>query len=297
MSKKKDEITTYKLKKFDLRWIERNSRLAFIGKTKTGKTTVLFDVLYHHRDIPSGICISGTDEGVESYSRVIPDIFVYDKYDKSIVENLIMQQKEKKRVKREYYENKFGRKLTKDEMDKYAKPSPVFLIMDDCLYDKNWVKQEEMRYIFMNGRHNQIFFFLTMQYPMGIPPELRTQLDYIFILRENITKNRDKLFENFAGMFPNKHAFGNVLDNCTENYECMVIANNSQSNKIEDQVFWYKAKIRDDFKICHKKFWDYNRKNYNKRYNDRANQVQMELNKVAKRYGNKKQKILVEKSG
>ena len=38
------------------------------------------------------------------------------------------------------------------------------------------------------------------------------------------------------------------MDQCTENYECLVINNNAKSNKLTDQVFWYKAP-HDDFKI------------------------------------------------
>ena len=36
-------------------------------------------------------------------------------------------------------------------------------------------------------------------------------------------------------------SFCQVMDQCTENYECLVINNNSKSNKLQDQIFWYKA--------------------------------------------------------
>ena len=41
-----------------------------------------------------------------------------------------------------------------------------------------------MRLLFMNGRHWKIILIITMQYPLGIPPNLRTNIDYVFILRE-----------------------------------------------------------------------------------------------------------------
>ena len=41
-----------------------------------------------------------------------------------------------------------------------------------------------MRLLFMNGRHWKIMLIITMQYPLGIPPNLRTNIDYVFILRE-----------------------------------------------------------------------------------------------------------------
>ena len=36
------------------------------------------------------------------------------------------------------------------------------------------------------------------------------------------------------------------MDQCTENYECLVVCNNAKSNKLEDQIFWYKASAMDN---------------------------------------------------
>jgi hypothetical protein len=46
------------------------------------------------------------------------------------------------------------------------------------------------------------------------------------------------------------------MDQTTENYECLVINNNTKSNKLQDQVFWYKAETRPDFKLGSKEFWE-----------------------------------------
>ena len=114
----------------------------------------------------------------------------------------------------------------------------------------------------MNGRHYKILFMITMQYALGIPPNLRTNIDYVFILRENYVSNRKRLYEHYAGMFPTFEMFCQVMDQCTENYECLVINNNAKSNKLSDQVFWYKAEPRPDFKIGGSSYWDYSDKNY-----------------------------------
>ena len=50
-----------------------------------------------------------------------------------------------------------------------------------------------MRSVFMNGRDYKLLFLLTMQYALGIPPNLRTNIDYVFILRENYVSNRKRL--------------------------------------------------------------------------------------------------------
>ena len=86
--------------------------------------------------------------------------------------------------------------------------------------------------------------------------KLKTNIDYVFILREPYINNRKRIWENYAGMFPNFESFAQVMDQCTENYECLVIDNNSKSNKLQDQVFWYKAAKHGDFKLGSKEFWE-----------------------------------------
>jgi hypothetical protein len=100
---------------------------------------------------------------------------------------------------------------------------------------------------------------ITMQYPLGIPPTLRTNIDYVFILREPYIKNRRIIYENYAGMFPTFESFCQIMDQCTENYECLVIDNNAKSNKLEDQIFWYKASTHPAFKLGSKEFWELSR--------------------------------------
>jgi len=46
------------------------------------------------------------------------------------------------------------------------------------------------------------------------------------------------------------------MDQTTENFECLVINNNSKSNKLHDQIYWYKAEDHPAFKLGSKEFWD-----------------------------------------
>jgi hypothetical protein len=63
-------------------------------------------------------------------------------------------------------------------------------------------------------------------------------------------------------MFPTFEMFCQVMDQCTEDYECLVINNNSKSNKLHDQVYWYKAESHPDFKIGGPEFWKFSDENY-----------------------------------
>ena len=42
-----------------------------------------------------------------------------------------------------------------------------------------------------------LLFLLTMQYALGVPPNLRTNIDYTFILREPYIANRKRIYENY----------------------------------------------------------------------------------------------------
>jgi len=69
-------------------------------------------------------------------------------------------------------------------------------------------------------------------------------------------------------MFPTFEIFCQVMDQCTEDYHCLVIHNNAKSNKLEDQVFWYKAAPHSDFKIGAQEFWNHHSNKYNSNIED-----------------------------
>jgi hypothetical protein len=243
---------TLELHKFNLRSItfkpdeSKGPVIVLIGRRDTGKSFLVRDLLFHHQDIPVGIVISGTEAGNGFYKNHVPKLFIHHEYNTMLIENVMRRQKAVlKQMERDVAQY---RRSTIDPR--------TFVILDDCLYDDKWTRDKLMRGLFMNGRHWKIMLIITMQYPLGIPPALRTNIDYVFVLREPTMNLREKIWRNYASMFPTLESFSSVLDQTTENYECMVIRNNTQSNKLSDQVFWYKAESRPDFRLGSKEFWD-----------------------------------------
>ena len=93
----------------------------------------------------------------------------------------------------------------------------------------------------MNGRHWKIMLII-VQYPLGIPPNLRTNIDYVFILREPYIANRKRIWK-IMQVCLTFESFCQVMDQCTENFECLVINNNAKSNKLTDKFNGIKLKI------------------------------------------------------
>lgn len=249
----------FQIKKFNMDMLKdrcevdsrKSPMIVLIGKKDTGKSFLVRDILFHtQHEFPIGTVISATEVANEFFQHMVPSKLIHDKYQPSIVTNVIKRQLAVKTARNEDKKRSGGNSSTDPR---------AFLILDDCLFDGSWIKEESTRYIFMNGRHIDVMTIITMQYPLGISPNLRTNVDFIFILRENILGNRRRIYENYAGMFPTFEMFCQFMDQCTENFECLVICNGVQSNKLEDQVFWYKASDHPPFRLCDDSLWHDNK--------------------------------------
>ncbi len=236
-----------KLKRFDMSQLTNDSIVVLIGKRNTGKSYLVRDILGQHCDIPVGTVISPTEASNKFYSSMVPSLFIHDKYTPPLLDSVVSRQK--------LIMKKMNREIKvrgSSSIDPRA-----FVVLDDCMYDDSWVRDVNVRFLFMNGRHVRMLVLITMQSPLGITPNLRTNIDYVFVLRGDLINNRQKIYNNYAGMFPSFDIFSQVMNQTTENYECLVIANNSKSNRLDDQVFWYKAEDRPAYKMGSPEFWRY----------------------------------------
>ena len=249
------------LRKFQMKDIPQDAVAIFIGRRRTGKSTLVKDLLFHHQNMPLGTVISGTEESNGFFKKMIPPIFIHGEYNPVILANFVKRQK------------LVMQKIMQDQdRGVVSKLDPrSFLILDDCMYDDSWTHDKNIRYLFMNGRWLKVFFLITMQFPLGIQPSLRTNVDYVFILREPYMSNRKRIYENYGSAFPSFEFFCQIMDQCTQNYECLVINNNTQSNKLEDAIFWYKAEMHTDFKIGAPEFWAHSAAMYKERDEDAMN--------------------------
>jgi hypothetical protein len=242
----------FNIKRFDMKKIPQDAVVIFIGRRRTGKSTLVRDLLFHHQDMPLGTVISGTEESNSFYGKMIPPLFIHNEFTPLVLDNFVKRQK-----------MIMGKIQTDMKAQVRSKLDPrSFMILDDCMYDDSWTHDKNIRYLFMNGRWLKAFFIITMQYPLGIQPALRTNVDYVFILREPYLNNRKRIFDNYASAFPSFEFFCQIMDQCTQNYECIVIDNTSQSAKLEDCVFWYKADTHGDFRIGAPQFWQHSASYY-----------------------------------
>jgi hypothetical protein len=252
-------LTRLPIKKFNIDEMVDHCTIAMIAKRATGKSFLTREIMFKKRKIASAIAISRTEKLNSFYGEFIPDSYIYSEYEPAILTRIYERQSKmnddnKRRIKE-------GKK---------PKDDSLMLIMDDCMSSKGtWLKDPNILELFFNGRHHHVSFILTMQYSVGIPPEMRSNFDYIFLLAEDTINNRKRLYEHYAGMFPTFDIFQQVFSDLTENYGMMVINNRVHSKNITDKVFWYRAKQVPTFSVgCHK-FKKFHEKAYDADWNKR----------------------------
>ena len=249
--------TKIPIKKFNINEMVDYCTIAIIAKRASGKSFLTREILYQKKNIASTVVISRTEKLNSFYSEFIPDIYIYSEYTNDILSRIFNRQS---------IMNECNKKRKSE--NKKCKDDTLMLIMDDCMSSKgSWVNDPNILELFFNGRHHHISFILTMQYSVGIPPEMRSNFDYIFLLAEDIISNRKRLYEHYAGMFPTFDIFQQVFTDITEDYGIMVIDNRIHSKNITDKVFWYKAKKTPTFKIGNNNYHNYHNDSYDTNWN------------------------------
>lgn len=240
--------------RFNMKTIKHNKIFIIIGKRYSGKSHLLEYILYHMQSIPVGIVVCRTEYMNKSYKKFVPAACLKHEYSDKLLTQFVSRQMDEA-DKWEEEKAQFG----------YSSINPeAFLIFDDVLDDTKWCTNNDIKFIFYNGRHAKITFFLCMQHPMGIPPSLRTQADYVFIFNDENIDNRQKIYKQYCGMFPSFAIFNKVMRQLTGEYRCIVVDNTNPTAKaINEKVFWYKAPVKiPSFTMCVDELWSNNESNW-----------------------------------
>ena len=256
------------IRTFKLSWFCKEPIICMIAKRGSGKSWVCRDILnYLNKKSPYGVIISPTDHVNPFYEKFFCGLYIHNEYTPDILDKIF------------YRQQKLKKKL--DEKIKQKKKINIgtILLMDDCLSGKKkWINEENIRKVFFNGRHSKLTFILTMQYPLGIPPDLRSNFDYIFLLADDSYNNQKKLYDNYASFFPNVNAFRQVFNELTSDYGCMVIVNTNRGGSrkdLWDKIFWYRAG-KEEIQYGTTQFKKIHEKNYNKDWKDHQYDFNME---------------------
>ena len=176
-----------------------------------------------------------TEESAAAFRRCAPDAWIYDGFNQQKLEEMLTIQRTLSRTNRQ---------------------RNLLCVLDDCMYDKKVLKGTAIRDLHMNGRHLKCQFINCVQYLMDVGPELRSQIDYVMVLKEPIHSNQVKLWKYFFGIFPSFADFAAVLRRCTENYSALVLDNTKATSDLSECLYWYKASVNvPKFRVGKDIFW------------------------------------------
>lgn len=230
----------------------RASMIAVIAPRGSGKSCLVRDILSYMKDIPMAFVFSGTERVNGFYSKHVHELCIYDDFDPEIVSQILNNQ-------REIFERLKNKGFNPEEHPEEFAKRGIVIILDDLGHNKKTMHDGLLKELYYTSRHLSITVLTVVQYAVDIPPNCRNNLDFVFVLKENKTDNINKLYKYYFSIFENVNVFREALQKCTNNYKCLVIDNViKKSGNIEEQIFWYKAELKHDYKIAEKdwKRWD-----------------------------------------
>jgi energy-coupling factor transporter ATP-binding protein EcfA2 len=258
MSDNTSSVTKLYIKELDLDLLSPNLnnylnseqgglKTVIIGIPGSGKSTLIASLLYAKKHlIPCVMAVSGTEDSNEYYKKIIPDTFIFNKYDEVQLESFIKRQK----IAKKHVSNPWA-----------------VCLLDDCTDTPGVFTKPLQQGIFKNSRHWKMWYILSLQYCMDVKPVIRTNISGTFILREPNLRNRRSLWENYCSIVPDFDMFCQIMDQISDDYTALYVHNASTSNKLEDCLFWYKATPPPkDFKFGADEIYDFHYSRYNPEY-------------------------------
>ena len=244
---------------FKLESMMPDPSILIMAKRGSGKTEISREIIHHYRNIPGGVVISPVDKINPVYKYFFPDLYIHYTANEPLLRKILARQP--MIIEAQTDKKKFGVDID---------PSAI-LVMDDCLpMKKGWAKDENIMKLLLNNRQYHLTTIVTMQTPFSsITANLRLNFDYVFLLGEDSVACKEKLWDDYASIFPTFEDFVKVFDACTKDFGAMVIDNRSLSNNIMDKVFWFKSPAQRKFSFGSKIFIDLHKNFYDPEYKHR----------------------------
>jgi hypothetical protein len=217
-----------------------------VGMRGSGKTVMmLYFLMILARQLDLAIGFMATQDTQDDFANHIQKCFLYSEFDDVQLTKIVdaqraLTQRKPKRLPDGTYEAPNHRR--------------VGIILDDCMYEKKAGKGKTLRYLFMNGRHDNFFFMNGVQYVMDMDKSLRSQVDLVVAFPVQEDSQLKPLRENLLGCF-NTDAQLDRMFKALQPNEALVFDRRKAAKK-QTSLFFCKAKFPlPKFRVGCDLFW------------------------------------------
>jgi hypothetical protein len=192
------------IRAFDLETIKPNRKHLFLGSSGRGKSHCALHVMSHIAptvDCAILMCPTETTRSFFLRRGLLPASMMYDYLNIDVIGTALSVQRELKQK---------------------GKKRHLLFILDDCSFDKSAWKHPSIREMLFNQRHLGITTFVTCQYVMDLPPDARSNIDYVYACSDSCYANVKRLHECFFGCFKKAEDLHRVHSACTKDFSLLV---------------------------------------------------------------------------
>jgi hypothetical protein len=206
-----------------------NLNILIIGKRRTGKTTLVRDLVHRmSTEFDSALVVTQTEKHV--YSEFVPPQWITDADPSIAVADLLAARR--------------------------ANPSDTNVL---CVLDVGYIKRgnRAISDLLINGSHQRITVIVVVQETSLVDAAaLMGTADLVFAFKELVVSNKMRLFSRFFGVLGEYTVFARAFKAATESHGALVADNRSGSSHPVDCVSAYRAE-RDvpSFRIGHPDHW------------------------------------------
>lgn len=234
--------------------IDGNKRFLLGDCTVTHNTTFIENMMYflRHR-YPVARAFIGTEGAYKRFCKIMPKLFVSNYYDEEEEKTHILRQK------------------TCDMDNGKGHPSNYAInILDDVSDDPRIYKSKIVRGLFKLGsQHWHQLLMVGSQYIIDMPPDVRKSVSYVAIFMEPEEQERKKIYSSIGGLAGSYENFCDLMDQITGDYTCLIFKKRTQTNNIEENVFFYKTvQLPEEWKFGCDEFWEWNDERYDPEYQE-----------------------------
>lgn len=223
----KKTIRDVKIQEFRIEDMPLACTFLIVAPPGSGKSTLAENLVFYRRHLyPVAKVFIGSEDDYDKLKQIFHPLFVNYKYSEDQVKDFVKRQRQQA----------FTYK------DKEALERRAVLWFDDLSDNIKIWDHPDITLLVKNGRHMSLFSLFVTQSAKDFPPSFRSSVAYVALGRNVEVEERKKMYIAYGSVCGNQRRFDDLMDQIAVSHSFLIIKKRSDTNVIEDCVFWFQPK-------------------------------------------------------